>query len=148
MINIIQRTFELTSKYEGCRLTSYKDPVGIWTIGYGNRYINNLPVKPNQRITQEVANELLETTLTNLYDQISKLLPGLNDNQMVSILDFSYNVGLYAFEKSTLFKLLKSGNYDDASKEFNKWIYSSGKILPGLVRRRKEETNIFLGLEN
>ena len=147
MINVIQRTCKLTSKYEGCRLTSYKDPVGIWTIGYGNRYINNLPVKPNQKISQQQAELLLEGTLNNLYVQINKLLPGLSDDQMVAVLDFSYNVGLYAFEKSTLFSKLKSGDYNMASKEFNKWIYSSGKVLPGLVRRRQEETNIFLGLE-
>lgn len=142
---IILEASNMIASFEGCKLSSYKDPVGIWTIGYGNRYINGVPVKQNQKITKQEALELLEDTVSNLYNQIIKLLPELTDNQMVAILDFSYNIGFYAFQKSTLFQYLKSGDYNLASKEFSKWTYSKGIQLPGLVRRRNEELKVFLG---
>lgn len=31
-----QKGINLIKECEGCRLTSYKDSVGVWTIGYGH----------------------------------------------------------------------------------------------------------------
>lgn len=143
-MSIINEASNLISEFEGCVLKSYKDPVGIWTIGYGSRYINGVPVKSNQIITQDQALELLRKDVTVLYNQINKLLPSLSDNQMIAILDFSYNVGFYAFKNSTLYRKLLSGDFHGASEQFNLWVYSKGIKLPGLVRRRAKEKEIFL----
>ena len=58
--------------HEGCRLTSYRDPVGVWTIGYGStRLLSGNPVIRNIVISQEVADQLLEHELERLRDSLS-----------------------------------------------------------------------------
>lgn len=57
---------------------------------------------------------------------------------------FTFNVGTGAFRSSTLLKRLNAGDYQGAASEFGKWVKAGGKVLPGLVRRRKEEAALFL----
>lgn len=143
MSDVISQATTLIASFEGCKLTAYRDPVGIWTIGYGTTYINNLPVKASQKITQDEALELLQIDVTILYNNIRKVLPSLSDNQMIAVLDFVYNIGFYAFQNSTMFKYLKAGQFTLASTQFPLWNHSGGKVLPGLTRRRASEQTIF-----
>jgi peptidoglycan hydrolase-like protein with peptidoglycan-binding domain len=41
-------------------------------------------------------------------------------------------------------KLLNDGDPKGASLEFEKWVHAGGKVLKGLVRRRKAEKELFL----
>ena len=51
---------ELIKKYEGCRLTAYKCPAGVWTIGYGTTvYPSGKPVKSGDKCTKAEAESLL-----------------------------------------------------------------------------------------
>ena len=34
-MNINKATIDLVKEFEGCKLTAYRDAVGVWTIGYG-----------------------------------------------------------------------------------------------------------------
>lgn len=141
--NIISQASKLIMGNEGCILKSYKDTAGIWTIGYGTTFIDNKPVTSGMNISQNDAANYLEEYVGVLYDTISSKLPNLTDNQMIAILDFSYNVGLNAFLNSTMFKYLSGGKISQASGQFLLWVYSNGKKLSGLVRRRTEEKQIF-----
>ena len=40
--------------------------------------------------------------------------------------------------------MLNGGDLQSASKEFEKWIYSNGKKMRGLIRRRQAEKDLFL----
>jgi lysozyme len=80
---------------------------------------------------------------------ISEYLPkGLTDNQCASLLSLSYNIGIIAFKKSTMLRLLQSNNILGASNEFIKWNKATvnGKLIEvkGLTNRRLEEKALFL----
>ena len=52
--------YELIRKYEGCRLTAYKCPAGVWTIGYGTTvYPNGQPVREGDKISRAEAEAFL-----------------------------------------------------------------------------------------
>jgi lysozyme len=57
---------------------------------------------------------------------------------------FTYNVGVGAFEKSTLLRKLNGGDRVAACNELPRWVYARGVKLPGLVNRRREEQALCL----
>ncbi|CAB4495529.1 unnamed protein product [Rhizophagus irregularis] len=67
----------------------------------------------------------------------------LNSNQFSALCSFTFNLGCGAYQQSTLRRKLNAGNTKGASLEFRKWVYGGGKNLPGLVRRRKAERDLF-----
>lgn len=136
---------DLIKTYEGCRLNAYKDVVDIPTIGYGSRYINGIPVKMGQTITQQQADNLLQFDINSLYNTLKQVLPNLTDNQFIALIDFCYNLGMYTFLHSTMYNMLKSGNISGAAEQFVLWDHAGGKVLPGLLRRRQQEQSIFEG---
>lgn len=54
-----------------------------------------------------------------------------------------YNIGIDAFRKSTLAKLLNESNYDGASEQFLRWNKQAGHELAGLTKRREAERTLF-----
>ncbi|RPI74763.1 MAG: lysozyme, partial [Desulfobacteraceae bacterium] len=68
----------------------------------------------------------------------------LSQNQFDSLVSLVYNIGAGAFERSTLLRLLNQGDYTGAANQFCLWNKAGGKILPGLIKRRCEETLLFL----
>jgi hypothetical protein len=74
----------------------------------------------------------------------------LDDNQFAALVSFAFNAGNGALKGSTLRKKLNKKDYKGAAGEFRKWVYGTihGRkvLLPGLVRRRAQERNLFLNL--
>lgn len=68
----------------------------------------------------------------------------LTANQKAALIDFVYNLGAGAFGSSTLLKKLNAGDYKGAADEFPKWVYAGGRVLGGLVNRRKIERDLFI----
>lgn len=137
---------EIIKKYETFRADAYQDSAGIWTIGYGTTlYSNNLAVLSTDNISHEKAvEEMCFHIEKRIMPVINKELQGfLNDNQRQALISFIYNIGTGAFLKSTMFKKLQVEDLFGASKEFDRWVYSKGKKLRGLIRRRKEERALF-----
>lgn len=131
----------LIKQFEGCRLKSYKCPAGIWTIGYGH----TKDVKEGLTITQEKAEALLKQDLKIHCKNVSNLVKiPLKQNEFDALVSFEYNVGYGNFSKSTMLKLINSGNKKDASDEFDKWIYVNGKEVKGLKIRRAKEKAYFI----
>lgn len=137
----------LIKKYEGCKLTAYKCPAGVWTIGYGNTfYEDGSTVKPGDKITQERADQLFRNILEKKFlEPIRKLIVSdINDNMFSAIVSFTYNVGIGNLKSSTLLKKVNANPNDQSiSLEFKKWVKSAGKVLPGLVRRRESESDLY-----
>ncbi len=128
--------------FEGLRLKAYQDSVGIWTIGYGT---TGSFVIPGMQISVEQAEKYLQDSLVTIEDEIKTLVKvPLNDNQLAALESFVYNLGIGAFAKSTLLKLLNKGEYADAAVQFGFWVHAGSKILPGLVKRREAERKLFL----
>ena len=132
---------EFIKRHEGLRLKAYQCPAGVWTIGYGSTG----GVRPGDVITEAQAEKLLKQDLKTAEDEINKHLLPLKQHQFDSLASFVFNVGIGSFRRSTLLKRLKMDvNHPDIVNQFNRWVYGGDKILPGLVRRRKEEANLYI----
>lgn len=131
----------LIRQHEGLRLEAYKCPGDVWTIGYGH----TLDVKEGDKITESQAIKLLLQDVERAEMAVNRLvLVELNQNQFDALVSLAFNIGAGAFKRSTLLKRLNEGNYLAAAAEFKKWRKGGGKVLPGLVKRRKEESELFL----
>lgn len=135
-----EQCVRMVKNFEGFRATAYRDPVGVLTIGYGTTF----GVKPGQTITEPQATERLCDELEHFARGVTQVVKvPLTQNQFDALVSFSYNVGLTAFKKSTLLRLLNQKKYTEAAAEFPKWRIAGGKILPGLVKRRAKERALF-----
>ncbi|HDU1185830.1 TPA: lysozyme, partial [Listeria monocytogenes] len=68
----------------------------------------------------------------------------LNENQFSALVSFSYNLGLGNLKSSDLLELTNKKEFDKAAKEFDRWVYAKGRMLPGLVKRRDAEQALFM----
>lgn len=135
-----QNGIDLIKQFEGCRLTAYKCPSGVWTIGYG--HTNG--VKKGQKITQKQAETFLREDIKRFENGVFRAVSvPLTQNQFDALVSFCYNCGLGAFKNSTLLKKLNAKDYKGASSEFLRWNKSNGVVLAGLNRRRKAEKALF-----
>lgn len=131
----------LVKRFEGLELKAYRDSVGILTIGYGHTHA----VKAGDIITGEQADAFLREDL-----QVAELTVNTNvkakltQGQFDALVSFVFNLGSGNFVKSTLIRKLNAGDYAGAADEFGKWVNAGGKKLPGLVKRRAAEREVFL----
>jgi GH24 family phage-related lysozyme (muramidase) len=134
---------KLIHGFEGIRLKAYKavPTETYWTIGYGHY---GSDVKEGMTITKEKANELFEKDIARFEKAVNEAVKvEINQNMFDALVSFSYNVGVGAFQTSTLLEKLNKGDFIGASEEFKRWNKSSGKVLNGLVRRRTMEMELF-----
>jgi len=140
-MKISQQGIELIKRHEGLRLTSYICPGGKWTIGYGH----TKNAKKGLIITEEQAEQFLRDDLKQAEDTIKAENLNLNQNQFDALVSFVFNLGSYNFKRSALLRLLKEGKpKEEVAKQFGRWVNAGGKKLAGLVRRREEESVLFL----
>lgn len=140
-MDVSPRGLKLIQEYEGLRLHAYQDSVGVWTIGYGS----TKGVQPGDEITEAQAIELLAADVDRHADGVRRAVNvTLNQNQFDSLVSLVFNIGIGAFQRSTLLRKLNAGDYQGAAEEFLRWRYAGGKELRGLVRRREAERAMFL----
>jgi len=133
----------LIKSFEQCRLKAYKDAVGIWTIGWGT---TGPGVQEGLIITQNTADYMLKAHIEDISLDLTDIFgKKLEQNEFDAIVCLIYNIGMGAFKKSTMCKLLLDGKSAKAAGEFEKWVHAGGKVLPGLVKRREAEKDLFLG---
>lgn len=132
---------DLIKRWEGLRLKAYKCSAGKWTIGYGH----TRDVKQGQVISLHEAEEILKSDLELFYEPpVEKMAPGANQNQFDALVSFAFNLGEDALRGSTLLAKFLAGDLAGAAAEFMKWKHAAGKVLPGLVKRRAAERELFL----
>ena len=132
----------LVKRWEGLRLTAYRCPAGLWTIGYGH---TGPEVTWGMKISADQAERLLLEDLERFEKAVLALVDvPLNENEFSALVSFSYNVGSANLATSTLLRKLNEGLRQEASEQFLRWTRSRGKVLPGLVERRKAERELFL----
>ena len=132
----------LIRQFEGLRLSAYRCPAGIPTIGYGS----TAGVKMGQTITAGRAEELLREDVRQFEAAVSRLVKvPLTQGQHDALVSFAFNLGAKSLEQSTLLRLLNAGDYKGAAAQFDRWVYASGKKLSGLVKRRAAERALFEG---
>ncbi|MDD2876257.1 MAG: lysozyme [Acidiphilium sp.] len=139
---------QLVEPFEGFRADPYRDPGGVWSIGYGSTTDAwGDPVSADTlAITQDQALSLVERDLASALGQVTAaVVVPLGVNQQAALIDFVYNVGIGNFRDSTLLRLLNAGDYTGAAAQFMRWDYAAGMVLPGLLRRREAEAAMFTG---
>lgn len=141
IFNISDQGIALIKRFEGLRLKSYLDPVGVATIGYGH----TKGVRLNDpEITEYDANRLLAEDLVLYEKAVNEMVEvSVSQNQFDALISFSFNLGIGALRGSTLLKKLNAG--ETCSNEFLRWNMAGGKAIPGLARRRQAEKRMFDG---
>jgi lysozyme len=133
---------KLLTTFEGCKLESYDDSVGVWTIGYGH----TAGVVPGMTITQSQAEEFLRHELELFESYVTDLVKvDLSTDQFSALVCFCYNTGPgeEGFGGSTLLRLLNSGDFVGAENQFLRWNKGGGEPMLGLTRRRLAEQALF-----
>lgn len=128
-------------RHEGYSTTIYGDSAGYPTIGYGHLIKTGEDFSAG--ITREQASELLLQDTKTAVDAVNaKVTINLTQSQFDALVDFTYNLGAGALNRSTLLKHLNSG-MPVLLRNFTDWNRAAGKAIPGLTRRRTEEFNLF-----
>ena len=132
---------QLIREFEGCKLTSYRCPANVLTIGYGH---TGKDVFEGQVISLEEAESLLMDDMLEADEGINDYCnEALNENQRAALISFVFNLGIGNFRSSTLLRLINYGEFEAAAKQFQRWNKAGGVVLPGLVRRRNDEMKLF-----
>lgn len=133
---------DLIKHWEGCVLHAYQDSVGVWTIGYGT----TKGAKPGMVISKEKAVQLLMIDVAACSAAVAKYVKvQITNHEMCALISLSYNIGTGALSKSTLVKKLNAGRPRvEVADEFLRWVHAGGRVLQGLVNRRKAERLVFL----
>lgn len=140
-MKINQEGLDLIKRNEGCRLTAYKDVIGILTIGYGH---TGAEAKEGVTITQAQADNLLKADLSKFETGITDLMEvPINENQFSALVSLAFNIGLGALSKSGLLNKLNNGDYKGCADSFPRWNKAGGRVVKGLIRRREEERQLF-----
>lgn len=136
---------DLIKHFEGLRLRAYRDPAGILTIGYGHTET----VAEGQVITEAEAEALLRQDLDRFERGVSDLITAeTHEWQFDALVSLAFNIGLGAFEGSTVLRRHNAGDYEGAGEAINWWNKAGGEVLAGLVRRRLAEEELYIdGLE-
>ena len=140
-MNISERGLNLIKSYEGCRLTAYRCPANVLTIGWGN----TKNVYEGMSITQDEADRLLVEDVqvyANAVDRYNSRF-NFNQNQFDSLTSFAYNCGIGSLD-AVMSCCNTKQEIAEECKLYNK---GGGVVLAGLVRRREEEYQLFMSGE-
>lgn len=158
----------LMHKFEGCKNRPYLCPAHIWTVGFGRVLYQEqirLPVvrvdgkdipmirkemplktEDNRVWSKEEINELFRVDVENFERGVLRLVPGCVGRQgsFDALVSFAFNAGLGNLQRSTIRMRANRGDWEGAADAFMAWTKGGGKVLPGLVRRRQAEKELFL----
>ncbi len=130
----------LIQRHEECRLKAYRDTAGVWTCGWGD---TGLDVTEATVWTQEQADARFQERLTGFDAGVEAKCPDASPEQHSACVSLAYNIGLGAFQKSSVARLHNAGRYSEAAQAFSLWNKSAGKVLIELVHRRAEEAAMY-----
>lgn len=147
-MNIDRRGLDFIKSFESFSSKPYRDQEGNWTIGYG--HIKGV-THDSPPISKEEAERLLQKDIRPIDTAIEKHVSiPLSQNEFNAIGSFVFNAGIKILLSSTFIRKLNSGDRQGAAREFLRWVHYKDEktqqmlVSAGLVRRRKEEMEMFL----
>ena len=142
-MKINQAGLDLIKQAESLQLKAYRCPAGILTIGYGH---TGPDVHSGMVINKEKAEQLLKQNVEEFEEGVTHLVNDVKttDNQFSAMVSLAFNIGLGNFKKSSVFSFHRQGKLNSAAESFNMWNKGGGKVLDGLVKRRKDESKLYL----
>lgn len=129
---------------ESLRLKAYLCPAGIPTIGYGH----TKGVKLGDTCTVEQAEAYLINDCEVVENDVNDLFPNCNQNQFDALCSWIFNLGRPKFVSSTLYRVIRqNAKRKDIEAQWSRWTKAvvNGELvsLPGLVTRRKKESDLY-----
>lgn len=140
---------DLIAEFEGQRLTAYRCPAGVWTIGIGS---TQPPVTPGMQITVDEMWQRFDHDIAVFETGVLAALGGAptTQNQFNAMVSLAFNIGLGGFRTSSVLRAHKAGNTSAAANAFSLWNKATvdGRLVevPGLTRRRAAEAALYLAL--
>lgn len=113
----------------------------------GNRAVSigHLCDPKHPPITEAEAEDYLARDLITALNATLRLCPVLTtepEGRLAAIVDFTFNLGSGRLQASTLRRRINQRNWKSSAQELHRWVYAGGKILDGLVVRRKVESHL------
>jgi len=146
-MKVNQAALDLIKEFEGFRAEAYRDPVGIWTIGYGTTDAAGVGISPKagRTITEAEAEWYLQRAVDKFAADIRPAITApINENEFGAFVSLAYNIGPGAFRKSSALRHFNAGDKARAADSILLFNKAGGKVLRGLVRRREAERALFL----
>ena len=158
---------DLMHRYEGCRNKPYLCPATIWTIGYGHVLYQDqirLPAVRKEGYTgllrsdyplkaedsrvwsKEEINRLFDDDVQSFERGVLRLVPGVAEHQGAfdALVSFAFNAGLGNLQRSQIRIKANRGEWEASADALMDWTKGGGRVLPGLVKRRTAERELFL----
>lgn len=127
-------------------IEAYHDPVGYPTQGFG-RLLSRVKWEDLSKyppITPETAKDWALEDLATAQRAVRRLCPVvLSAAREAALIDFTFNAGGGNLQVSALRQAVLRGDHDGAAAQFGRWIFSSGRKMPGLIRRRAAEAALY-----
>ncbi|ANI78998.1 lysozyme [Sphingobium sp. EP60837] len=138
---------KLIKSFEGCKLAAYPDPATggePWTIGWGS---TGPGIRKGVIWTQAQADARFSADIVKFAALVAAKIGDAptTQGQFNACVSLAYNIGMGGFGQSTLLRLHRDGDYDDAVKQFARWCNANGRRMTGLVRRREAEAKMYRG---
>lgn len=168
-MKVSDKALKMLKHHEGVRTKPYRDVVGLWTVGVGHLMYPEQAALPNRKnaksgytgpfredfaikfedfreFSMEEVDDILKRDLERFERGVDRLITvPLRQNQFDALVSFSFNLGLGTLQRSTLRQKVNRGDFEGAADEFLKYVMAGGKVFRGLVIRRTDERNLFLG---
>lgn len=144
-MRVSKKCIEMVKEFEGLYLTTYKDAVGVNTIGYGitnaDKAITGTTIRKGMEIDKVTAEKWLIDSLNYKYLPLVMKYQGrygFNTSQIDALVSFAYNVG-------SIDQLTNNGkrSIKEIEAKITAYNKAGGKTLKGLVRRRLAELKMF-----
>lgn len=138
---------QLIAEFEGVALTRYNDPVGHCTVGIGHLlHYGYCDYRAGEFDlgSYEEAWALLIADCGKYAAGVERYVTApLNQNQFDALVSFAYNLGAGIFAGAGWVDALNAGDYAAVGPGMLQYVYASGRVLPGLQRRREAEVALF-----
>lgn len=144
-MSISERGVDLVMQFESCRVSVYRDPVGLPTAGCGHLVTRDDDYSVGQTLTEA---EIRELFIEDLIPSVRCVNQALNwmpaeQGQFDALTDLAYNIGCGQFRRSTALRCHRAGDAACAVRGIAMWNKAGGRVLNGLVRRRAAEIALY-----
>jgi lysozyme len=155
-VKVSSKVIEMIKHHEGVKTRPYQCPALLWTVGVGHvidpshikvkfHERKNLPIPDgwNRVLSSKEVDDILADDLRRFETGVLRLCPVTTQSQFDALVSFAFNVGLGNLQRSTIRMKHNRGDYAGASEAFMMWTKAGGRVLNGLVKRRKDERALY-----